>query len=180
MKRAVAVIVVIAISLLAAKAVLAYEPYNYENGGVVRSSYVDGFKSWMNNLDNLIIQYQGVKTSMEIQNPPPSQEVINTWNELMKQRDDALADLSKEMERLSREYGDNTPPSACPWIKEFANRVSELASQYPEGVEYVKPVVDDMRVIMNNRILYSTEPSFKSAWTDELNNFDRTLSGSGL
>ncbi len=180
MKRAVVVISVVAISMLAAGAVLAVEPFNYDNGAVARSNYVDGFRSWMNDLDNLIIQYQGVKTSMEIQNPPPSQEVIDTWNKLMDKRDVALNDLGKEMDRLSQEYGANIPPSGCPWIKEFGNRVSGLASQYPEGMEYVKPAVDDMREIMKNRILYSTEASFKSAWTDELDIFNSIVSNSGL
>jgi hypothetical protein len=181
MNKIVVSIVMAAILLLATEVVFAQGSYNYDGGAVSKSGYVESFRSWSNDLDNLIITYQGVKASMQITNPPPSQEVLDTWNELLDKREKALDNLGQEVERLNNEYGSkDIPTSEFPWIKEFANRVSGLAGQYPEGVEYVKPAVDDMRIIINNRILYSNEPSFKAEWTDELSVFNNVVSNSGL
>jgi hypothetical protein len=115
------------------------------------------FTAWFNQLPGLIITFGGVKPLINLPNPPA--HVIQTWQNLISQREEVLKELSIEHQNMP----ENSPPSSYPWIMEFIIKAQSIANSYPNGKEYLLPVANSLRDLIRYKIL-NTQQWVQSEW----------------
>ncbi len=120
------------------------------------------FDTWTTQLPDLTCSFVGVNESMQLPAPPPG--AMQKWEQLKKQRDDALAEVTAEYQGIAQ----NSPPSNYPWVGRFIAQARIALLSYPEGQPYLAPIISSFRDLIRYQVLNTTQWVQKE-WQNMLN-----------
>jgi len=126
------------------------------------------FNQWLNNLPTLIKSFDGFNSLISA-NPNPPQNLIDQWQSLVGQRDEALKELSLEHQAISENYG----PSSYPWLGQFKSSASRYGTN-ANAKAYLRPVAESFYTLVRFKCL-NTGKSLQASWRLELSEFENLL-----